>query len=417
MNKGAAFKNKLITVTALFSALLFFCSCTAPKPEVPAEKPSSSQQNNQTEKEGFKTFMWVNYYELSMEAQGGGTAEQFTEKFAEILANGKKAGVTAAIVQLRPFCDAFYKSEIFPWSKYLTGSQGKAPGYDPLEIMCAEGKKAGIEIHGWINPYRVLYSKDTSLLSADSPFFKLKNANPANIIETEAGLFLNPARAEVKKLVIDGVREILRYDIDGIHMDDYFYPASTAEIDKADYENYRAEGGALSLEEWRRGHVNSLVSGIYSVIKQKSENTAFGISPAGDIGKNFNDYYADVSLWCSQTGFVDYIMPQLYYGFKNKKMPFNGVAGEWAELAKQGGVKIYAGLACYKVGKEDKYAGEESEAKDTGRYEWINSSGILAEQTKVCAELNFSGIALYSYQSIIEQAGEIELLCKVLENI
>lgn len=388
---------------------MFFSSCNAVPPEnAESDAPTVTEQSSQSE--DFKAFMWVNYYELSMEKEGGGSAEAFTEKAKKIFSAAENSGIDSAIVQLRPFCDAFYKSELFPWSKYLTGTQGGDPGYDPLLILCREAHSAGIEIHGWINPYRVLYSADTSLLAENNPFFRLKAENPSNIIETESGLFLNPASASVKKLVLDGVKELLQYDLDGIHMDDYFYPTDSPEIDKADYENYLNLGGKLTLAEWRREHVNALVAGIYSLVKEKSPDMVFGISPAGDIEKNQNSHYADVRRWCSQSGYIDYIMPQLYYGFKNEKMPFSDVAAQWSELVRGSKVKLYAGLAAYKCGKEDIYAGAESEDKSTARYEWLGPSEILLRQAKLCEELGYGGIAVYSCRNVLEAGEETKAL-------
>lgn len=394
-------KRLILTAAVFLIFTVFLTSCRNIQPEEASDSPTATEQTACDK--NFKAFVWVNYYELSMEKEGGGTAEAFAEKVKNIFTAAKNAGIDAAIVQLRPFCDAFYKSEIFPWSKYLTGTQGGDPGYDPLAIMCREAREAGLEIHGWINPYRVLYSADTSLLSENSPYFLLKKENLSNIIETESGLFLNPASPSVKKLVLDGVREILQYSLDGIHMDDYFYPSAVPEIDKSGYEEYTNLGGDLPLDEWRREHVNSLVAGIYSLVKEKSPDTLFGISPAGDIEKNLNSHYADVRLWCSRSGYIDYIMPQLYYGFKNEKMPFSSVAEEWSELVKDGSVQLYAGLAAYKCGKEDVYAG-------SGRAEWQEDSEILLRQTKNCLELGFDGVSVYSYQSIAEQGGEMQSL-------
>ncbi len=354
--------------------------------------------------------VWCNYYELSMKEAGGGTEEQFREKVSQMFSAAEEIGVNAVFVQVRPFCDAFYKSELFPWSEYLTGEQGKDPGYDPLEIMTQEARKLGLQIHCWINPYRVSYKSDISLLSEDNPARKMYEEDADSVYISEGGIFLNPAKEEAKKLVTDGVAELLAYDIDGIHMDDYFYPDTGEEIDGEEYKKYAQAGGGLSQAQWRRNQVSSLVGGIYAKIKSISPDVVFGISPTGDLEKNYNSLYADIELWCSKAGYVDYIMPQLYYGFENDTLPFEKTAKEWAELVPQGShVKLYGGLALYKCGLEDEYAGARSEKKDTGRYEWINNDDIISRQISYLRECDYDGISLYSYKSIADREGDEHL--------
>lgn len=361
--------------------------------------------------------VWCNYYELSMKESKGGTGEQFREKVKEMFTVSQKAGINTVFVQVRPFCDAFYKSELFPWSEYITGEQGKDPGYDPLEIMTQEARKLNLQIHGWINPYRVSYKTDINTLSENNPARKMYKEDPDSVYVSDSGIFLNPASEKAKKLVIDGVKELLNYDIDGIHMDDYFYPGNDEKIDKKDYEEYKKSGGNLTLAQWRRNQVSALVGMIYSQIKSENDKMMFGISPMGDIEKNYNSIYADLELWCTKGGYVDYIMPQLYYGFENKTLPFEKTAKDWNDLVSKGGkVKLYAGLALYKCGLEDKYAGAESDKKDTGRYEWINRSDIISRQINTVRQLNYSGIVFYSYKSI-ENKSESEHLKSEIEKI
>lgn len=411
--------KRIYTIMSLIFAILFIITgCTAEnfdsqsviKWETDFQRESLNYtQDAETEKEADNELIgvWCNYYELSMKESGGGTEEQFREKVNEMFSVSKKVGVNTVFVQVRPFCDAFYKSELFPWSEYITGVQGKDPGYDPLEIMVEEAKKLELQIHGWINPYRVSYKTDINALSENNPAKKMYEENPDSVYISDSGIFLNPANEKAKKLVIDGVKELLNYDIDGIHMDDYFYPSSDEKIDNEEYENYTESGGTLSLAQWRRNQVSALVGGIYSQIKSIDPQVVFGISPMGDIEKNYNSSYVDLELWCSKGGYLDYIMPQLYYGFENATMPFENTAKEWEKLvSEESGVKLYAGLALYKCGLEDKYAGAESEKKDTGRYEWINEDDIISRQISYLRELNYDGIVLYSYKSIANSSGD-----------
>ena len=139
-----------------------------------------------------------------------------------------------------------------------------------------------------------------------------------DLIITGSGIYYNPSSKRAQKIIIDGVREIVKnYNISAIHMDDYFYPTVDEGIDVDLYTNYRNEGGELSLDDWRRENVNTFISGLYSSVKSIKQDVKVVISPAGDIEKNYSMLYADVLKWCSQRGYADIIMPQLYYGFKN----------------------------------------------------------------------------------------------------
>lgn len=408
-------------ICVLFVILFIITGCTDENMDFEIEH-NSQTETEQTqapghtgEEEGHELIgVWCNYYELSMKESGGGTEEEFREKVSEMFSVSKKVGVNTVFVQVRPFCDAFYKSELFPWSEYLTGVQGKDPGYDPLEIMIEEARKLDLQIHGWINPYRVSYKTDINALSENNPARKMYEENDDSVYISDSGIFLNPANEKAKKLVIDGVKELLNYDIDGIHMDDYFYPDGDEKIDSEEYEKYTGSGGTLSLAQWRRNQVSALVGGIYSQIKVTAPDVVFGISPMGDIEKNYNSIYADLKLWCSKEGYVDYIMPQLYYGFKNETMPFEKTAQEWAELLpEESKVKLYAGLALYKCGLEDKYAGGESENKDTGRYEWINEDDIISRQIDYLRELNYDGMVFYSYKSVANSSQDKHLQSEI----
>lgn len=414
--------KRIYTIISAVFVILFIvtgCSPEAAKEDVTANAGILEKEAEGTEHTGTDGYdsqeeelvgVWCNYNELSMKSEKGGDEEMFREKVRGMFSAAVQVGVNAVFVQVRPFCDAFYDSELFPWSEYLTGEQGADPGYDPLEIMIEEARELQLKIHGWINPYRVSYKSDITLLSEDNPARKLCEEGDGSVYVSDKGIYLNPASEKAKKLVTDGVAELLRYDLDGIHMDDYFYPDGDEEIDGKEYEAYRQSGGELSLAQWRRNQVSALVGGIYGKIKSEAPQMVFGISPSGDIDKNYNDIYADLELWCSKAGYVDYIMPQLYYGFDNETMPFEETADRWAKLASgKGKVKLYGGLALYKCGTGDEYAGAESENRDTGRYEWINSDDIISRQISYLRESGYGGFVFYSWQSIEKSASDAHL--------
>lgn len=391
--------------------MLLLCSCNTIKNKDNNDS-SKVNINKKLPKDEMKA-VWINYYELSMKSNHGGTAQQFTDKINNIFSRSKECGLNTVIVQVRPYSDAFYNSSIFPFSKYITGKQGVDPGYDPLKIMCKLAKDHNLKIHAWINPYRVAYDKKYEELSDKNPAKIWKTDNkPKNdswIIETDTGIFYNPAVPEVQKLIIDGVREIIKnYDIDGIHLDDYFYPSTDINIDKLQYDNYKNSGGKRSVHDWRRDNVNTFISSLYSTIKILDSSVKLGISPCGDIQKNFDTHYADVNEWVSFTGYIDYIIPQLYYGFENECKPFEQVAKQWSNLVEDSKVDICYGLALYKCGEKDDFAGK-------GINEWVKNTDILMRQAKFVRNLeNYNGIVLYSYKFLENPKKDVEKLINML---
>ena len=210
--------------------------------------------------------------------------EVLKKEALEILDTAGDTGINAVFLQVRPTADAFYKSKIFPWSKFLTGTQGKAPdgGFDPLAFWIEEAHARGIELHAWINPFRITKktvseSRPTvSSLHSSHPARK----NPGWVVQyTDSNLYFNPGIPEVRKLVVDGVMELVNnYDIDGIHFDDYFYPGR----DFNDSKTFAAYGkGFKDIGDWRRNNIHLLVSDVYNAIKTSGKDVRFGISPFG----------------------------------------------------------------------------------------------------------------------------------------
>lgn len=377
---------------AAAGAIYFFLRQSAqvqPPQEMPATPPTVSASEE-------VRAVWVNYNELSMKSLGGGTQTDFQNKSEEMCRNIRESGMNTVIVHVRPFCDAFYASELFPWSVYLTGTQGQGVDYDPLGIFLAAAKAQNLSVQAWINPYRVLLSAEWEKLSDNNPAKQWYEAGKTeNLLLVEDGIYLNPSSVEAQTLIINGVREILqKYDIDAIHMDDYFYPTNDPSVDAASYASYQQAGGRLSQDDWRRENVSMFVSALYAAIKAQNPQTQLVISPGGDIRKNHDNLYADVERWAREPGFLDVLMPQLYYGFENAAKPFEKTAAEWANLRFAPNVSLCFGLAAYKCGKEDVHAG-------TGALEWTQQEDILARQLKLCRTLpHYGGFALYTYSSI-----------------
>lgn len=293
--------------------------------------------------------VWVSYMELSMENESSKTQKAFEDKFTEIAQKCCESGFNTLIVQVRPFCDALYKSSYFPWSHILTGTQGENPQYDALQIMCDICKENNLKIHAWINPYRVSSNETSKKLSDNNPYIK----NSEIGIKTDNGIFLDPSNETAQQLVCDGVKEIAEnYDVDGIQFDDYFYPTEDESFDKKQYEAYIEKYGkknSMSLDNWRMQNVNTLICKVYRTIKSVDSSVEFGISPQGNIGNN-DGLYADVKSWCTCKGFADYICPQIYFSLENPALTFEDCLDSWTSLDFDENVKLYVGLGGYKAG-------------------------------------------------------------------
>lgn len=337
--------------------------------------------------------VWISVYDM---ADFKGMSEGgFRAKAENMFKDISERGFQHVFVQVRPSGDALYKSEIFPWSKYISGEEGKSPGYDPLTIFLNVAHSHNLKIHAWINPYRVSgTSSDMEKLSENNPAREMYRNNASDIYLSTSGIYYNPASERVQKLILDGVRELVKnYDIDGIHIDDFFYPTTDEEIDKNEFAEYRENSGADSLEVWRRNQVNAFVAGMYSAAKSEDENIIVSISPSADINADKNVHYADVALWCSESGYCDWIIPQVYYGFKNEYLPYKQSVSEWCKLVTNENIKLVIGLASYKCGAEDLYAGK-------GKDEWQTNDNILCEQLKYLRKKDCDGFSFFSYNSL-----------------
>lgn len=342
--------------------------------------------------------VWVSYMELSMENESSKTQKAFEDKFTEIAQKCRESGFNTLIVQVRPFCDALYKSSYFPWSHILTGTQGENPQYDALQIMCDICKENNLKIHAWINPYRVSSNETPKKLSDNNPYIK----NSEIGIKTDNGIFLDPSNETAQQLICDGVKEIAEnYDVDGIQFDDYFYPTEDESFDKKQYEVYIEKYGkenSMSLDNWRMQNVNTLICKVYRTIKSVDSSVEFGISPQGNIGNN-DGLYADVKSWCTCKGFADYICPQIYFSLENPALTFEDCLNSWTSLDFDENVKLYVGLGGYKAGN-----GEYDEET------WLLSDSILADEYDILRNnKSVRGFMLYSYNSLEDDTTKKEI--------
>ena len=375
----------------------------AGSPSVSKTVSTIDETDNSTKDEAKKTEfeemrgVWISYIELSMEKESDKSEEAFRKKFDKIAENSKGYGLNTLIVQVRPYGDALYKSEYYPWSHILTGTQGKNPGYDPLKIMCEISRKYGMQIHAWVNPYRITLNETPGELSYDNPYVKNKNLG----LTTDSGIILDPSNKKARELITKGVVEIVKnYDIDGIQFDDYFYPEDIGDCDSKSYESYISEVGeknSMNLDNWRLANVNMLICETYRVIHSESNYVVFGISPQGNIDNN-KKLYADVKSWCNCRGFVDYICPQIYFSTENPALTFEDALESWSTLDYDENVKLYVGLAGYKAGTDD----------DEGT--WAESDSILADEYRILkSNEKAEGFMIYSYNSLISDDSREEM--------
>lgn len=369
--------------------------------EISEEKTVTKTLSVNTEPKEEIRGLWVTYIDLDMRGEDM-SEKSFKKKFRHIADTAKEKKFNTLIIQVRPFSDALYKSKYFPYSHILTGKQGKNPGYDPLEYMCAYTHKLGMKLHAWVNPYRVR-STPSLKLSSNNPYKK----NPALGEKVGDGIFYNPCHKAVRTLIENGIREIVKnYEVDGIQFDDYFYPTHSKGFDSEYYREYVKSvgaGHAISLDRWRCAQVNILIAECRGIIHNTNKKAVFGISPQGNIENDYN-MYADVKSWCSKYGYIDYICPQLYYSLQNPALKFEKALDNWSELEYHKSVELYIGIAGYKTGTDS----------DNGT--WRLSDKILSKEVKLVRKKGLKGFMFYSYANLEteEAAAEVANLIKVL---
>lgn len=401
-------KNKKIVpiIVSLIAMLSVICISSFTREKPPKKQNdinniaalSSKATADTTESDEEMRGVWVSYMELSMENESSKTQKAFEDKFTEIAQKCRESGFNTLIVQVRPFCDALYKSSYFPWSHILTGTQGENPQYDALQIMCDICKENNLKIHAWINPYRVSSNETPKKLSDNNPYIK----NSEIGIKTDNGIFLDPSNETAQQLISDGVKEIAEnYDVDGIRFDDYFYPTEDESFDKKQYEAYIEKYGkenSMSLDNWRMQNVNTLICKVYRTIKSVDSSVEFGISPQGNIGNN-DGLYADVKSWCTCKGFADYICPQIYFSLENPALTFEDCLDSWTSLDFDENVKLYVGLGGYKASN-----GEYDEKT------WLLSDSILADEYDILRNnKSVRGFMLYSYSCLEDDTAKKEI--------
>ena len=389
-----------ITACLLAAALLLAGCSKEPdywEQTLPQLAPAETAAPQETAEEIRAVWIPVMHY---AEWMTGHTETQFRETVAGVFADCAALGLNTVFVHVRAYGDAYYASERFPKGAYLTGD------YDPLAIMAEEAHAQGLAVHAWINPLRCQTPDVLARTDKRCPlrqWYDDPKKNGTYLVEVDGHYWLDPAYPEVRQLVADGVAEILTdYDVDGLHIDDYFYPTTDPEFDAQAF----AESGQTDLAAWRRENCSALVKQLYDTVKAQDPSLIFSVSPQGNPETDREQLYADAARWCSEPGFCDWIVPQIYYGYRNAVCPFTATLHWWETAAD---CKLVIGLAAYKIGKEDVWAG-------SGSAEWENDPEVLSRELKELRAGEADGFAFYSCNDLFAEdtAAEREHIREIL---
>ncbi len=283
--------------------------------------------------------------------------------------------LNAVIFHVRTTNDAFYASKLNPYSRYLTGEEGKEPPFDAMNFVISEARRRNLEFHAWCNPYRVSMQSQLDMedyLKACDDLNFAKRHPEHLLLDTKGQIIMNPAREAVKQFIVDSMVEIAEnYDIDAIHWDDYFYPYAGLDPAADDSADYAArDDETQTLGDFRRMHVTDVIDRVHKAIKNVDKNLRFGVSPFGiwrnrvndEKGSNtdpkcsesYDNQYADSYRWV-KAGMVDYIVPQIYWEFGHPIAPFADILKFWVDVCEDSPVDLYIGHAAYRQGQEGEF--------------------------------------------------------------
>ncbi|WP_449289327.1 glycoside hydrolase family 10 protein [Nocardiopsis halotolerans] len=331
-------------------------------PSSPAPGPGAAGCQASQDKREMRGSWLTTVGNIDWPSEPGLSEEEQKDELHQRLDEAVELGLNTVFLHVRPTADAFYESDLEPWSRYLTGEQGGDPGYDPLEHAVEEAHARGLELHAWFNPYRVGMDSDIAELAEDHPV----KEHPDWMIRHGGQGYLDPGNPEVQEWVTRVVMDVVeRYDVDGVHFDDFFYPypvEGAGEFD--DDESWEEHGGDFEdRNDWRRDNVNDFVSGVHERIEETKPWVRFGISPfgiwrnaesdpAGSPTSGLESYeaqHADSRAWVRE-GMVDYIVPQLYWERGFDVAGYEELTDWWAEQVEDTDVDLYIGQGAYRVG-------------------------------------------------------------------
>lgn len=325
----------------------------------------------------------------------------FTERMELVLDNVCSQGFNTVFLQIRPYGDSMYPSDFYPMSAYVTGMLGKQAQYNPVEIIVCLAHERELSIHAWINPMRSMTEEEIRQSGAEYSirrWYEDPQLRDRYIVQVKDRWYFNPAYEETADLICAGAEEALtRYDFDGLHMDDYFYPTTDPSFDADAYADYQIGGGTLELADFRRAAVSDLVCRLCQITRSSRPGRIFGISPTGITETAYDSQYADVYLWCGTEGYLDYICPQAYFGLEHDSYDFVKVCRAYQDMIRTDSVDLVIGMTFGKaLSGEDKWAG-------SGAEEWKNYKDVLARCLQATKELErCRGVAVFCYQYFFE---------------
>ena len=335
------------------------------------------------------------------------TPEQQQDELRLLFDRAVSLDLNTIFLQVRPASDAMYASSNAPWSEYLTGTMGSAPepAYDPLAFAIAEAHRRGLQLHAWFNPFRARAASGTSPLATSH----IAVRRPDLVVTYGNQLWLDPGHEDSRREIIAAICDVVRrYDVDGVHMDDYFYPypiraAGGGKLefpDDASWQNYQARGGTLKRDDWRRDNINTLVRELYANVKAIREDVVVGISPFGIWRPRhppqirgldaYADIYADSRLWLRR-GWVDYLAPQLYWPIDRREQSFSALL-EWWLMQDRHQRGIVAGISVSRVA--------------SGRANAVTADEI-ARQIAEVRRAQARGFILFSARALMENRGGV----------
>ena len=380
----------------LAASLLAVTGCA--KQEAAAEEPVQEAEPAAVNEETIG--MWFSYLEYQNLCAGMDEAA-FTEFAAEAVSNMKSVGVNNLYLHAVAFTDALYDSAVYPASAYKPGA------YDPFRIFSDAAHAEGIKVHAWINPMRSVAAEDAQNLPEDFVIREWIDRNDERVRQNGDRYYLNPAYPEVRSLICSVVNELLEtYHPDGIHLDDYFYPYGTEKnFDAYIYSRALEENESLTLEDFRMNNTDRMVQDIHDTVKRFDPAVQFGISPAGNIDNCITLLYANPYHWVEQ-GTVDYLIPQIYWGYLHPIKPFEPTFEEWKQVTEGSDVRLMVGLAAYVIGLKLNLSEDE-----TVNREWADNDDMMARQMATVFSGGGDGVAYFSYSSLFApDAGTTEIV-------
>lgn len=349
--------------------------------------------------------VWVSSVaNIDYPSQQGLSADQLKSEADTLLNNIAAMGLNTVFLQVRPSADALYQSALFPWSRYVSGTAGQAPDgdFDVLAYWVEGAHSRGLQLHAWLNPYRITRDgkEELDALPETSP----AKQHPEWVVEYEGNYYFNPGLPAVQQLVVDGAAEIVRnYDVDGIHLDDYFYPGTDFN-DAAAYARYGEDFDDIG--DWRRDNVNTLIASLDETVHAINPELSFGVSPAGiwdnkaDNPKgsdtngrsSYREIYCDSVEWVKR-GTVDYICPQLYWSIGYEIADFEVLVDWWQNIVSTSDVALYIGIGAYRAA--------EAEPGDV----WYGTAELERQLDMLDNSIDIQGEVFFSYASLMEAQG------------